>query len=94
MVKDRNQLIELLKESYPMVKLRTTEEFNGNKGGLWVTSTEDHEEDSDGITLFDYYAVSHDIYEFGVVKHLSEFVQKHGWFFEWNDAGTIMIWKI
>lgn len=66
----------------------TTEEFNGEQGGLWI-SAEDYDEQS----FFDYYNYS-EPYIFGVRKRLSEQANRYGWYFSWNDPGTIMLWEI
>jgi hypothetical protein len=64
----------------------TTEEFSGSKGGIWLGGEED-----DG--LFSYYSESSK-YVIGVLKTLQEAAEKRGWYFEWNDPGTIMCWPI
>ena len=76
--------------------LRTTEEFDGGKGGIWVASVEDKQCDSKGFQLFDYYAEDYKEknYVFGVRKPLHNLLKKWGWFCEWYDCGTIMIWAI
>lgn len=53
--------------------------------GLWISG--------EGCpTLFNYY--SERWYDsFGVEPKLNEFVEDNGWYFEWYDAGTIMLWK-
>lgn len=92
---NREKLIKLLEDKYPKMLIRTTEEFNGSKGGIW-TSGEDGLESKDGLRLFDYYAEDYKekTYIFGVHKEIENFLNKHGWFAEWNDPGTIMFWKI
>ena len=62
----------------------TTEEFSGSKGGIWLSG-----EEGDGF--FDYYAEGSQ-YELGVLVTLMEEAEQRGWYFEWNDAGTIMCW--
>jgi hypothetical protein len=62
----------------------TTEEFDGGVGGLWISA-----EMLDDF--FNYH--SEELYEtFGVDPELSEFVEENGWYFEWYDPGTIMLW--
>ncbi len=63
-----------------------TEQFNGSVGGIWLSG-----EEGDG--LFEYYSQSSN-YSFGVLNTLNEAVEKRGWWFEWNDPGTIMCWKM
>ena len=76
--------------------LRTTEEFYGDKdraGGIW-TSGENGYEDEKGNLLFDYYEEFGSNWVFGVNKDFSDWLEKRGWFCEWYDAGTIMIWEL
>ena len=87
----REQMMELLKVKYPLMFLRTTEEFNGNTGGIW-TSAEDGIEAKDEFPLFDYYAQGWR-YELGVHTEIYSFLEKHGWYAEWYDAGTVMLWE-
>ena len=91
MTKTREQMMELLKAKYPNMFLNTTEAFNGSTGGIW-TSGEDDLPAKDGFPLFNYYAEGNR-YELGVHTEIYEFLEKHGWYAEWNDAGTIMLWE-
>ena len=61
-----------------------TEDFNGSQGGIWLSG-----EEGDG--LFSYYSESSK-FSCGVLNTLQEAVEKKGWWFEWNDPGTIMCW--
>lgn len=88
----RDNLIELLAKTYPGMFLRTTEEFNGSKGGIW-TSGESSIEAKDGFNLFDYYYRSYTKYEIGVHKEIYDLLQENGWYAEWYDAGTVMLWR-
>jgi hypothetical protein len=72
--------------------LRTTEEFNGGKGGIW-TSGEDDLPAKDNFPLFNYYSDGKQ-YILGVHTEMYNFLEKHGWYAEWNDAGTIMLYQI
>jgi hypothetical protein len=88
----RERLMAKLEKAYPNMFLSTTEEFNGRKGGIW-TSGEDSPLDKKGLPLFDYWAMGTS-YSLGVRPHFANFLERNGWFAEWNDAGTIMLWKI
>lgn len=57
-----------------------------NDKGLWI-SAEDTPE------MFDYWTCNHDRYELGVRNDIRDLAEKHGYWFEWNDPGTIMCWK-
>jgi hypothetical protein len=94
MATGREKLLEILEKKYPKMFLRTTEEFNGNSGGIW-SSGEDGLLAKDGFPMFEYYAEDYNEkrYVFGVHKEIRELLEKNGWFAEWNDPGTIMFWK-
>lgn len=87
----REKFMEQLTASYPVFKLAMTEDFkNDFAGGIWVRNTEELND------LFDYWIedIQEKYYIFGVKKSLHNWANKKGWYFEWYDAGTMMIWKI
>ena len=88
---NREQLLEKLRKKYPLQNFMTTEEFNGSKGGIW-TSGENDRQLHGGLPLFDYYAEGNS-YVFGVVAPLHAWLEDKGWYGEWYDAGTMMIWE-
>lgn len=48
-----------------------------------------------GYPLFDYYTENRTHYDdFGIEKSFNKFITKHGWYFEWHDPGTVMLFKI
>jgi hypothetical protein len=66
----------------------TTDEFYGSKkenNGIWVAAEYTPE-------LFDYYSYRW-MDTFGVDPKLNDVVENAGWYFEWNDPGTIMVWE-
>ena len=87
----REKLMKLLADKYNGMFLRTTEEFNGGDGGIW-SSAENGLSSKYGFTLFDYYTENYSRYEFGVHNELVTFLDKHGWYTEWYDAGTVMFY--
>lgn len=91
MATNREVLMDILESKYPKMFLRTTEEFSGSKGGIW-TSGEDDLPAKDGRPLFDYYADGNK-YELGVHNEIGDLLTKHGWYAEWYDCGTIMLWE-
>jgi len=93
----RDELTAQLAEKFPNMLLRTTEEFNGSNGGIWTSG----EDGIDGplwgkLPLFDYYSRYGDskFYTLGVNNHLYNFLEKNGWYAEFNDPGTVMLWEI
>ena len=66
----------------------TASEFYSAKtanDGIWVAadSTPD---------LFDYWS-SQWVNTFGVKPSIDKLVEDSGWYFEWHDPGTMMVWK-
>lgn len=70
----------------------TAEEFYGdsdrweddnmeNDRGLWIAADECY-----SFPFFDYYG-------HGVDESLEKLADDNGYYWEWNDPGTIMIWK-
>lgn len=70
----------------------TTEEFNGSQGGIWV-SGEDGDEFK-GRVIYDYYSEDYKNRTFGVDNKWEKELNKRGWYSEWHDAGTSMIWPL
>ena len=70
----------------------TTDEFDNNKGGIWV-SGEDQDEYK-GEVIYSYYSEDYKNREFGVLNKWEKELNKRGWYSEWYDAGTVMIWEI
>jgi hypothetical protein len=89
----RESLMAKLEKKYPKMFLRTTEEFDGGSGGIW-TSAENIVLDNSRMPLFNYYADDYNevSYIMGVRKSLHDFLEKNGWYCEFYDAGTVMIY--
>jgi len=87
---DRDEMMKWLEGYLDFV--RETEDFDGSEGGIWVSG-----ENGDmykGNRIFDYYNEDYKKYEFGVYKPFAKEMEKRGWYGEWYDAGTMMIWPI
>jgi hypothetical protein len=79
-----------METKYKIKHVRTSEEFmRGDEGGIWIAG--DNGEELSGNKIFDYYNRSAK-YTNGVLKQFRTAIEKTGWWFEWNDPGTIMIW--
>jgi hypothetical protein len=69
----------------------TSDEFDGTEGGLWASA-----EDADmykGRRIYDYYSEDHKNYTFGVLNSWEKELNKRGYYSEYYDAGTVMIWE-
>ena len=96
MATNREALIKILEAKYPSIRLANSEDFNGSKDGIWVRSTEDRLTAKDNRLLFSYYVIDNNEknYVFGVHRELNDLLEKHGWYGEWYDAGTMFFYKI
>lgn len=86
---DRDAMMVQLEDKYKF-RTRPTEEFDGAKGGIWVSG--ENGETLGGKRIYDYYAQG-SAYELGVLKKFEAAINKLGWYSEWYDAGTVMIWQ-
>ena len=87
---DREAMMEWLEGYLDFV--RETEDFDGSKGGIWVSG--ENGDTYKGRRIFDYYNEDYKKYEFGVYIPFAKEMEKRGWYGEWYDAGTMMIWPI
>lgn len=85
----REEIMNLMETKYKIRFVRTSEEFDGEKDGIWIAG--DNGEELSGNKIFDYYNKSAK-YKNGVLKTVVDAIEKKGWWFSWNDPGTMMIW--
>jgi hypothetical protein len=86
---NREDLMDLMETKYKIKSVRNSEDFDGQTEGIWIAA--DNDETLSGSKIFDYYNKSAK-YKNGVLKTVVDAVEKKGWWFSWNDPGTIMIW--
>ena len=87
---DLEAMMEWLEDHLNFV--RTSKEFNGVEGGIWTTG--ENGEQYKGKTIYDYYSTDYKNRQFGVLNTWEKELNKRGWYSEWYDAGTVMIWPI
>lgn len=90
---ERDNLMDLIEDQFDITLMRTSEEFNGQEGGIWI-SGENGDTNKDGLLLIDYYTRNPDNYHFGVHKDLTSLLDQHSYFAEFHDPGAIIIWPI
>jgi len=83
-----DDMMKWIEKSMKFVK--TSKEFNGDDGGIWVSG--ENEDRYKGKQIYDYYVQDPKNYELGVLKDWEKELNKRGWYSEWYDAGTVMIW--
>lgn len=87
---DRDEMMIWLEDHLSLV--RTSEEFDGAEGGIW-TSGEDNDTYKNKV-IYDYYSEDIRNREFGVLNKWEKELNKRGWYSEWYDPGTVMIWPM
>jgi len=87
---DRDDMIKWIEKYMDFV--RTTEEFNGSPGGIWVSG--ENGDEYKGRVIYAYYSEDYKNRTFGVDKRWEKELNKRGWYSEWHDAGTSMIWPL
>lgn len=89
---NREKLMELLKQQFPKMWMKTSEEFADSfVGGIW---TGENSYDNEELPMFDYHSEDYKeiLYVMGVRKTLADLLQQHGWFCEFYDSGTVFIY--
>ena len=69
-----------------------TEDVNGEEGGIWLNG-EDMSEYK-GQTIYSYYSEDYKNREFGVLNKWENELKKRGWYSQWYDTGTIMLYEL
>jgi hypothetical protein len=86
---DRDEMMVHLEDKYKFSFIRTTEEFDGAEGGIWLSG--ENGESLGGKRIYNYYGEG-SAYDLGVLKKYETAINKLGWYSEWYDTGTVMIW--
>ena len=90
--KNRQELMDALQKEYKL-RVRTTEDFDGTPGGVWIAAETEDAKTSDGMPLFDYQ-YDDEPYVFGVHEEFEDFLKPYGYFPEWHDPGTLMLYEV
>ena len=95
----RDALMAALQKEWGLKHVKTTEEFDGAPGGIWLNGEEGETappwvQDGEDLPIFDYH-MNQDPYIFGIHPEFEAFViDNYGFAPEWNDPGTLMLWSI
>lgn len=87
--KTRDEVIAWIEKT--MRVTGTTEEFNGTPDGIWLCG--ECGDKYKGKVIYSYYSNDIKNYEMGVLKTWENQLNKMGWYSQWYDAGTMMIYK-
>lgn len=88
--------MDILRNKYKISFIRTTEDFysrpHNDDGGIWL-SAENGDTMPDGRPIFNYYSENYKLYDIGVHVKFQKMLEDNGWWAEWYDAGTIMLYQ-
>ena len=90
-LKKRDQLKAELKRRWPKMWLKNSEEFNGAEGGLWSGAGASGEFFSSEWYFSDPQEKE---YVAGVRRDVNAVLDEYGFFAEFQDPETILIWPI
>ena len=85
----RDEMKNVMITKYGLSFVKTTEEFDGEEGGLWLGGN-DSLMPNGKDRMFNYYGGAK--YPQGVHKDLAKFLDKCGWYGQFADPGTVMLW--
>ena len=86
----RDALKKILIDKYGIKSVKDSEDFDGSKGGLWVSAEDGDLMPNKSDEIFSYYDETPK-YDLGVHVDFSKFLDKSGWYAEFNDPGTVFI---
>lgn len=86
----RDEMMATMRNKYGLSFVKTTEEFDGEEGGIWLGGS-DSLMPNGKDRMFDYYHGGSK-YPQGVNKDLAKFLDKCGWYGQFADPGTVMLW--
>ena len=106
----RDQIMKGLQELIPEITfLKKSEEFDGKKGGIWISG--EHDWLYNGTPPFDHSVEYGDfprswagdkkhgelsvktMYVNGIHREIFSWLEERGWYHEWYDKGTLLLWK-
>jgi hypothetical protein len=87
----RDEMMQVMRNKYGLSFIKTTEEFDGEEGGIWLGGSEGLLMPNAKDDMFNYYHGGSK-YPHGIHKDLAKFLDKCGWYGQFYDPGTIMLW--
>ena len=87
----RDEMMATMRNKYGLSFVKTTEEFDGEEGGIWLGGSDGKLMPNAKDDMFNYYHGGSK-YPQGVHKDLAKFLDKCGWYGQFYDPGTVMLW--
>ncbi len=86
----RDEMMKIMHTKYGLNFVKKSEEFDGEEGGIWLGGTDPLMPNAKDA-MFNYYHGGSK-YPQGVHKDLAKFLDKCGWYGQFADPGTVMLW--
>lgn len=87
----RDEMIDTMRNKYGLSFVKTSEEFDGEEGGIWLGGSEGKLMPNAKDDMFNYYHGGSK-YPQGIHKDLAKFLDKCGWYGQFGDPGTVFLW--
>ena len=90
----KEQMLKLLQQNFPKGKFIDGEDWGGEDYKHTIIASGEEGSDEEGLTLFDNYAEDYEekYYIMGVNKKIYELLDSYGWWSEWYDGGTVVLY--
>jgi hypothetical protein len=86
----RDEMMKVMHTKYGLNFVKKSEEFDGEEGGIWLGGSDSLMPNAKD-EMFNYYHGGSK-YPQGVHKDLAKFLDKCGWYGQFADPGTVMLW--
>ena len=87
----RDEMMAVMRNKYGLSFIKTTEEFDGEEGGIWLGGSDGKLMPNAKDDMFNYYHGGSK-YPHGIHKDLAKFLDKCGWYGQFYDPGAVMLW--
>lgn len=87
----REEIMSIMRDKYGLSFVKTSEEFDGEEGGIWLGGSEGKLMPNAKDDMFNYYHGGSK-YPQGIHKDLAKFLDKKGWYGQFGDPGTVFLW--
>jgi hypothetical protein len=87
----REELVKILQTKYALNFTKDSEEFDGEEGGIWLGGSEGKVMPDGKTEMFNYYHGGSKFPQ-GINKDFAKFLDKCGWYGQFADPGTVMLW--
>lgn len=87
----RDEIMSIMRDKYGLSFVKTSEEFDGEEGGIWLGGSDGKLMPNAKDDMFNYYHGGSK-YPQGIHKDLAKFLDKKGWYGQFGDPGTVFLW--